>query len=128
DRIDASLYELMSAYVTQRRREEARRYSPGQRVEAFPLEAARDWLRSYAPRADLDEAIARHASSDELARHAPAEAMDLVARIADPARRWQAWQALARSLHDIGPERVALLAQAPGLTPADRARLRDEVQ
>ncbi|MEC7797033.1 MAG: ScpA family protein [Pseudomonadota bacterium] len=50
DRIDASLYELMSAYVTQRRREEARRYSPGQRVEAFPLEAARDWLREIMPR------------------------------------------------------------------------------
>ncbi len=50
DRIDASLYELMAAYVTQRRREEARRYAPGQRVEAFPLEAARDWLRDALPR------------------------------------------------------------------------------
>ena len=50
DRIDASLYDLMSAYVTQRRREEGRRYSPGQRVEAFPLEAARDWLREIMPR------------------------------------------------------------------------------
>ena len=50
DRIDASLYELMSAYVVQRRREEARRYAPGQRVEAFPLEAARDWLREIMPR------------------------------------------------------------------------------
>lgn len=50
DRIDASLYELMVAYVTQRRREEQRRYNPGQRVEAFPLEAARDWLRDILPR------------------------------------------------------------------------------
>lgn len=50
DRIDASLYELMSAYVTQRRREGARQYSPGQRVEAFPLEAARDWLREIMPK------------------------------------------------------------------------------
>ena len=50
DRIDASLYELMSAYVTQRRREERRSYAPGQRVEAFPLEAARDWLRDILPR------------------------------------------------------------------------------
>ena len=50
DRIDASLYELMSAYVTQRRREEQRHYNPGQRVEAFPLEAARDWLRDILPR------------------------------------------------------------------------------
>ena len=44
DRIDASLYELMAAYVTQRR------YNPGQRVEAFGLEAARDWLRDILPR------------------------------------------------------------------------------
>jgi len=50
DRIDASLYELMNAYVTQRRREQARYYNPGQRVEAFPLEAARDWLREIMPR------------------------------------------------------------------------------
>ncbi len=52
DRIDASLYELMAAYVTQRRREEQRRYNPGQRVEAFALEAARDWLRDILPRMD----------------------------------------------------------------------------
>lgn len=50
DRIDASLYELMAAYVTQRRREEQRRYNPGQRIEAFALEAARDWLRDILPR------------------------------------------------------------------------------
>ncbi len=50
DRIDASLYELMSAYVTQRRREQARHYNPTQRVEAFALEAARDWLRDVLPR------------------------------------------------------------------------------
>ena len=50
DRIDASLYELMAAYVTQRRREEQRHYNPGQRVEAFALEAARDWLRDILPR------------------------------------------------------------------------------
>ena len=52
DHIDASLYELMAAYVTQRRREEQRRYNPGQRVEAFALEAARDWLRDILPRMD----------------------------------------------------------------------------
>ncbi len=50
DRIDTSLYELMSAYVIQRRREQARHYTPGQRVEAFGLEAARDWLRDVLPR------------------------------------------------------------------------------
>lgn len=88
--------------------------------------AARDWLRSYAPLPDLDNALARHAGSDELARHAPLEAMDLVARIASPERRWRAWQDLARSLHDIDPAQVApLLDRAPGLAPAERARLLD---
>ncbi|RZJ81333.1 MAG: segregation/condensation protein A, partial [Brevundimonas sp.] len=38
-----------AAYVVQRRREEARRYNPTQRVEAFSLEAARDWLRDRLP-------------------------------------------------------------------------------
>jgi len=50
DRIEASLYELMVAYVGQRRREQGRRYNPGQRVEAYPLEEARDWLRDILPR------------------------------------------------------------------------------
>ena len=50
DRIDASLYDLMNAYVTQRRREQARHYNPTQRVEAFALEEARDWLRDILPR------------------------------------------------------------------------------
>ena len=50
DRVDASLYELMAAYVAQRRREERRNYAPSQRVEAFQLEAARDWLRGLMPR------------------------------------------------------------------------------
>ncbi|MDR7272869.1 hypothetical protein J2X20_005554 [Pelomonas saccharophila] len=99
------------------------------RWTALDGQAARDWLRSYAPLPELDEAIARHASADELARHAPLEAMDLVARIASPERRWQAWQALAQSLHDIDAgQAVALLSQAPGLSPADRARLIDAVQ
>lgn len=68
DRIDASLYELMSTYVVQRRREEARRYAPGQRVEAFPLEAARDWLREIMPKlADWTplERVAPHREADD---------------------------------------------------------------
>ncbi|MGQ3053142.1 MAG: hypothetical protein ACT6S0_15300 [Roseateles sp.] len=113
---------------------------PGERRQALLLEGlsrwtaqdgpgARDWLRSQGPQPELDEAIARHASADELARLAPFEAMDLVARISAPERRWLAWQALARSLHDIAPEQVApLLARAPGLTTAERARLLDELQ
>ena len=92
-------------------------------------QAARDWLRSYVPQPELDEAIARHASADELARHAPAEAMDLVARIAAPERRWQAWQALARTLHDIDPDQATTrLSTAPGLWPDERARLLAELR
>jgi segregation and condensation protein A len=68
DRIDASLYELMAAYVTQRRREEQRHYSPGQRVEAFALEAARDWLRDLLPRMEqwtlLDEVAPARTQAD----------------------------------------------------------------
>ncbi|MFG6460571.1 hypothetical protein ACG04Q_03240 [Roseateles sp. DXS20W] len=91
--------------------------------------AARDWLRSQGPQPELDEAIARHASADELARQAPFEAMDLVARITSPERRWQAWQALAQSLHDIDPAQVGpLLARAPGLWPAERERLLGELR
>ena len=50
NKLDASLYDLMSAYVSQRRREAERSYSPTQRVEAFPLEEARDWMMSQLPR------------------------------------------------------------------------------
>ncbi len=49
DRIEADLYGLMSAYVSQRRREARRQYAPGRRIEAFPLEEARDWLRARLP-------------------------------------------------------------------------------
>lgn len=88
--------------------------------------SARDWLRSMAPLPELDAAIAQHAASDELAREAPAEAMDLVARIASPEKRWQAWQTLAGHLHDIDPALTAhWLARAPGLTVPEQQRLLD---
>ncbi len=47
--IEASLYDLMSAYVSQRRRESQRLYTPAA-VEAFPLDDARDRLREMLPR------------------------------------------------------------------------------
>jgi segregation and condensation protein A len=50
DRIDVSLYDLMRAYVTQRKREIDRTYNPTQRVEAFSLEDARERLRTLLPR------------------------------------------------------------------------------
>ncbi|UDF05290.1 ScpA family protein [Asticcacaulis sp. AND118] len=48
-RLDVSLFDLMGAYVTQRQREIARHYDPTMRVEAFPLEDARDHLREVLP-------------------------------------------------------------------------------
>ncbi len=73
DRIDASLYELMAAYVTQRRREEQRRYNPGQRVEAFGLEAARDRLRDILPKLEEWTPLDRVAPAHDGA-HGPTQA------------------------------------------------------
>ena len=50
DKIDASLYELMRAYVTQRVRETQRHYDPTFRVTAYQLDEARDRLREMVPR------------------------------------------------------------------------------
>jgi len=47
--IEASLYELMSAYVVQRRREAQRHYTPAH-FEVYPLDDARDRLRNMLPR------------------------------------------------------------------------------
>src|SRR5690606_27249179 len=50
-RLEGDLYELMNAYVIQRRREQARHYTP--RVQqAYPLEAARERLREMLPELD----------------------------------------------------------------------------
>ncbi|HYF23653.1 MAG TPA: ScpA family protein [Caulobacteraceae bacterium] len=48
-RIEASLYELMQAYVTQRKKEGERRYKPTVPV-VYPLDDARERLRGMAPR------------------------------------------------------------------------------
>jgi len=47
-RIEGDLYGLMSAYIGQRRKESARRYSPRPPV-AYPLEDARERLRGLLP-------------------------------------------------------------------------------
>ncbi len=49
-RIEANVFDLMSAYVTQRRREIERHYDPTRRIEAYSLEDARDNLRTQLPR------------------------------------------------------------------------------
>lgn len=51
-RMADDLFGLVRAYVGQRSKEAARHYTPGARVEAYPLEAARDRLRQILP--DLD--------------------------------------------------------------------------
>lgn len=48
-RIEANVFDLMSAYVTQRRREIERHYDPTRRIEAYSLEDARDHLRGKLP-------------------------------------------------------------------------------
>lgn len=48
-KLEVSLFELMSAYVTQRKKEIDRHYDPGMRTEAYPLEEARDHLRDVLP-------------------------------------------------------------------------------
>ena len=49
-RIEANVFDLMSAYVTQRRREIERHYDPTRRIEAYSLENARDNLRAQLPK------------------------------------------------------------------------------
>ncbi len=49
-KIDANVFDLMSAYVTQRRRETERHYDPTRRIEAYSLEDARDNLRAQLPK------------------------------------------------------------------------------
>ncbi len=48
-RLEGDLYSLMSAYITQRKREQSRHYAP-RPPTAYPLEDARDRLRTLLPR------------------------------------------------------------------------------
>ncbi len=49
-KLDANVFDLMTAYVTQRRKEVERSYDPTRRIEAYSLEDARDNLRAQLPR------------------------------------------------------------------------------
>ena len=49
-RVEEDLYGLMAAYAGARLRPQPAEYRPAQRVEAFPLEAARERLREMLPR------------------------------------------------------------------------------
>jgi segregation and condensation protein A len=72
--IDANVFDLMSAYVTQRRREAERHYDPTRRIEAYSLEDARDNLRAQLPRLTgwtaLDD-VAPRPEDFTLGDHAP---------------------------------------------------------
>lgn len=48
-RFEGDLYALMSAYISQRKREHGRHYAP-RPPQAYPLEDARDRLRTFLPR------------------------------------------------------------------------------
>ncbi len=72
--IDANVFDLMSAYVTQRRRDAERHYDPTRRIEAYSLEDARDNLRAQLPRLTgwtaLDD-VAPRPEDFNLGEHAP---------------------------------------------------------
>ena len=46
---EGDLHALVCAYIAQRRREASRVYAPPRRIEAYPLEAARERLRALLP-------------------------------------------------------------------------------
>jgi len=48
-RLDIDLYTLISAYAEQRTRGERRDYRPTARIDAYPLEVARERLRNLVP-------------------------------------------------------------------------------
>jgi segregation and condensation protein A len=56
--MDVSLYDLITAYAAQRTRGVRREYRPGARVEAYPLEVARDRLRALTPSLERWTALA----------------------------------------------------------------------
>jgi segregation and condensation protein A len=62
-RLEGDLYELMGAYIGQRKKEQGRRYAPRQQ-QAYPLEEARDRLRGMLPElhrwTPLDEVAPTH--------------------------------------------------------------------
>lgn len=90
--------------------------------------AAREWLRSQGPQAGLDPTLAQHASSDELLRHQPDEALALAQRISDPALRWQTLVTMAHHLDDIDPALTDQLSNRLPLMPGERARLLAEAR
>jgi len=78
-RIEGDLYGLMSAYIDQRKKEQSRHYTPRAPV-AYPLEDARDRLRSMLP--DLDRwtplaGVAPHGPAD----HGPSRASFLASTL-----------------------------------------------
>ena len=90
--------------------------------------AAREWLRSQGPQAGFDTTLAQHASSDELLRNQPDEALALAQRISDPALRWQTLVTMARHLDDIDPALTDQLPNRLPLMPDERARLLAEAR
>lgn len=62
---DATLYALVQAYAVQRLRTTRRRYSPPTRVDAYPLEAARNRLREALPELDHWTALSQVALGPE---------------------------------------------------------------
>lgn len=112
DRVDLTLYDLMVAYVAQRRREEQRRYTPTARVEAFALEEARDWLREIMPRLEAWTPLEKVAPDAEHRRAGPTSAsyvastlsasLELVKEGAMDVRQNKAFEELYLRRRDVG--------------------------
>jgi Uncharacterized conserved protein len=112
DRIEASLYELMSAYVVQRQREAQKTYNPGQRIEAFALESARDWLRERLPRLSQWTPLDQVAPRQHEGGHGPSQAsytastlsasLELVKEGEAVVRQEQAFEALYLKRRAVG--------------------------
>lgn len=72
-KLEVSLFELMSAYVTQRKKEIDRHYDPGMRTEAYPLEEARDHLRDVLPELK-DWTLLENIAPQPVSEHGPRRA------------------------------------------------------
>lgn len=80
-KLEATVYDLMSAYVSQRVKGTARQYRPTQRVEAYPLEDARDRLRQLLPRLETWTSIIGVAPLPELGDGGPSRASYLASTL-----------------------------------------------
>lgn len=79
--LDVSLHALMTAYVTQRRRDIERTYAPPARIEAYPVDDARRRLRALLPRLDAWTGLSAVAPEPDAAEDGPSRASYLASTL-----------------------------------------------